>query len=139
MPENRIAFLIDYLKQSLKEKNLSSIPKILVLWRLYVFPFIIREQAVWEYEDWFAWSMNWKSRHKIQGFFWVSIVVVPVTQPCPTLFDPMDWGLWTKEFSRREHWSGSPFPSPSSEQWPSYLPLCSVKNADVKATSSIQT
>ena len=94
LPENRIAFLIDYLKQSLKEKNLTSISKILVLWRLYVFLFFIREeQTIWEYEDWFAWSMNWKSRHKIQVFFWVSIVVVLVNQSCLTLFHPMDWGL----------------------------------------------
>ena len=78
---------------SLTEKNLISIPKILVLWRLYVFPFIIKEQTVWEYEDWFAWSMNGKSRHKIQVFFWGSVVVLLPTQSCPTLFDPMDWGL----------------------------------------------
>ena len=39
-----------------------------------------------------------------------------VAQSCPTLFDPMDCSLpvspLSMEFSRPEHWSGWPFPSP---------------------------
>ena len=34
---------------------------------------------------------------------------------CPTLCDPMNWGcqaLLSMEFSRQEHYSGLPFPSP---------------------------
>ena len=36
-------------------------------------------------------------------------------QSCPTLCDPMDCslpGFSVMEFSRQEHWSGLPFPSP---------------------------
>ena len=112
MPGNRIAFLIDYLKQTLKEKNLTSTPKILVLWRLYVFPFIIREeQTVWEYEDWFAWSMNWKSRQKIQVFFWASIVAVLVTVVSdsfrPQGLGPLNQGILQ---ARTLEWAAIPFP-----------------------------
>ena len=38
-----------------------------------------------------------------------------VTQSCPTLCDPMDCSLPgspAMEFSRKEYWSGLPFPSP---------------------------
>ena len=43
-------------------------------------------------------------------------------QSCPTLCDPIDgspWGSPTLGFSRQEHWSGLPFPSPvhESEKW----------------------
>ena len=39
-------------------------------------------------------------------------------QPCPTLCNPIDGsppGSPTLRFSRQEHWSGSPFPSPMHE------------------------
>ena len=38
-----------------------------------------------------------------------------VTQPCPTLCEPMDYSLpgsLSMGFSRQEYWSGLPFPSP---------------------------
>ena len=38
-----------------------------------------------------------------------------VTQPCPTLCNPMDGSRQaplSREFSRKEYWSGLPFPSP---------------------------
>ena len=40
-------------------------------------------------------------------------------QSCPTLFDPIDGSLPSLGFSRQEHWSGLPFPSPmhESEKW----------------------
>ena len=43
-------------------------------------------------------------------------------QSCPTLCDPIDsspWGSPSLGFSRQEHWSGLPFPSPmcESEKW----------------------
>ena len=43
-------------------------------------------------------------------------------QSCPTLFDPIDGsppGSPIHGFSRQEHWSGLPFPSPmqESEKW----------------------
>ena len=46
-----------------------------------------------------------------------------VTQSCPTLCDPMDCIAYqappSMGFSRQEHWSGLPFPSPmhQSEKW----------------------
>ena len=39
-------------------------------------------------------------------------------QSCPTLCDPIDGsqpGFPSLEFSRQEHWSGLPFPSPMHE------------------------
>ena len=43
-------------------------------------------------------------------------VKVLVTQLCPTLCDPMNciahWAPPSMGFSRQEHWSGLPFPSP---------------------------
>ena len=39
-------------------------------------------------------------------------------QSCPTLCDPIDGSLpgsQSLEFSRQEHWSGLPFPSPMHE------------------------
>ena len=41
-------------------------------------------------------------------------------QLCPTLCDPIDSSLPgspSLEFSRQEHWSGLPFPSPMCEKW----------------------
>ena len=43
-------------------------------------------------------------------------------QSCPTLCDPIDGSLQAPPslgFSRQEHWSGLPFPSPmhESEKW----------------------
>ena len=36
-------------------------------------------------------------------------------QSCPTLCDPIDRGPLSLGFSRQEHWSGFPFPSPVHE------------------------
>ena len=36
-------------------------------------------------------------------------------QSCPTLCDPIDGGPLFLGFSRQEHWSGLPFPSPMHE------------------------
>ena len=36
-------------------------------------------------------------------------------QSCPTLCDPTDEGPLSLGFSRQEHWSGLPFPSPTHE------------------------
>ena len=57
-----------------------------------------------------------KSRHhskpstgeKIESRYSVSlnVVVVKVGQSCPTLCNPMDYGIQSLEFSRLEHWSG---------------------------------
>ena len=36
-------------------------------------------------------------------------------QSCPTLCDPIDGGPLSLGFSRQEHWSGLPYPSPMHE------------------------
>ena len=50
------------------------------------------------------------------GGFQMKCVCVLVTQSCPTLCDPMDWiacqAPLSMGFSRQEHWSGLPFPTP---------------------------
>ena len=51
-------------------------------------------------------------------------------QSCPTLCDPIDGsppGFPSLGFSRQEHWSGLPFPSPmhESEKWKVKLKLLS--------------
>ena len=46
-----------------------------------------------------------------------------VTQPCPTLCNPM-------EFSRQEYWSGLPFPSPGDRLDPGTEPTSPMLQAD---------
>ena len=59
--------------------------------------------------------------------------VVLVTQPCPTLCDPMDGArqapLFTG-FSRQEYWSGLPFPSPGNLLNPGIEPRSPALQAD---------
>ena len=48
------------------------------------------------------------------GFFQISVMVVLVAKLCPTLATPWTLALQAPlfmEFSRREYWSGLPFPS----------------------------
>ena len=72
-------------------------------------------------------NLNWK---KIQDFLYFSpeinrhtyAAAAKLLQLCPTLCDPKDGsppGSPSLEFSRQEHWSGLPFPSPmhESEKW----------------------
>ena len=50
-----------------------------------------------------------------------------VAQLCPTLSDPMDCsppGSPAPGFSRQEHWSGLPFPSPMHESESEVAQLC---------------
>ena len=45
----------------------------------------------------------------------VCVCVCVLAQSCPTLCDPMDCsplGSLSMEYSKQEHWSGLPFPSP---------------------------
>ena len=59
-----------------------------------------------------------KVKYHNQGFQWLVVVVVKVTQSCPTLVTP--WTVARQAplsmgFSRQEYWTGLPFPS--SVQW----------------------
>ena len=51
-------------------------------------------------------------------------LAVLVTQPCPTLCDPMDCSQTSLSiaFSRQEYWSGLPFPSPEELPNPGVKP-----------------
>ena len=51
--------------------------------------------------------------------FWKITIDAKSLQSCPTLCDPMDGsppGFPSLGFSRQEHWSGLPFPSPMHER-----------------------
>ena len=74
------------------------------------------------------------------GFFttratWEALVisVVLMTQLCLTLFNPMDCsplGSPSMGFSRQEHWSGLPFPSPGDLPDPGIKPRSPALQAD---------
>ena len=67
-------------------------------------------------------KMN-KSLRKVDILFDKDSVLV--SQSCPTLCDPMDYvcqAPLSTEFSRREYWSGQPFPSPGDLPDPGIKP-----------------
>ena len=56
-----------------------------------------------------------------------------VAQSCPTLCDPMDCSLLVPlfmDFSRKEYWSGLPFPSPGDIPTPGIEPRSPALQAD---------
>ena len=58
--------------------------------------------------------------------------VCAVTQPCPTLCDPMDYcppGFSSLGFSRQGDWSGLPFPPPGDLLHPTIEPASPVSPA----------
>ena len=58
---------------------------------------------------------------------------VVITQLCPTLCDPMNVARQTSlsmEFSRKEYWSGLPFPSPADLPEPGIEPGSPILQAD---------
>ena len=62
-------------------------------------------------------SKDLGEKAKLLDFEWISVLV---TQLCETLCDPIDYsppGSSAMEFSRQDHWSGLPFPSP---EWKRY-------------------
>ena len=90
----------------------------------------------------FSFSIRISPSHEYSGLIsfrmdWFDLLAVQVTHPthqepaaaaakslqlCPTLYDPIDGsppGPLSLGFSRQEHWSGLPFPSPmyESEKW----------------------
>ena len=50
-------------------------------------------------------------------------------QLCLALCDPMDWSLLCLAFSRQEHWSGLPFPSPRNLPNPGIKPTSLVTDS----------
>ena len=88
--------------------KLSSYKVLYITWRSF---------ALWV-------SANWVKGKKrvIMAFLVIDAAAAKSLQSCPTLCDPMDGsplGSPSLGFSRREHWSGLPFPSPmhESEKW----------------------
>ena len=57
-------------------------------------------------------------------------------QSCPTLCDPIDGSPPSLGFSRQEHWSGLPFPSPmqESEKWKWKVKVKSLSRVRLLAT-----
>ena len=67
----------------------------------------------------------WYDNHIIMWIYqhFIVVVVVLVTQSCPTLCNPMDYTqLASMEFSRQEYWSGQPSPSPGDLPDPGIKP-----------------
>ena len=69
-------------------------------------------------------SEKWKWSHSIVSWSCLAAAAAAAKslQSCPTLCDPIDGsqpGFPSLGFSRQEHWSGMPFPSPmhESEKW----------------------
>ena len=58
----------------------------------------------------FLRQVNWKHRDNISA-----AAAAKSLQSCPTLCDPIDGSPPGLGFSRQEHWSGLPFPSPMHE------------------------
>ena len=68
------------------------------------------------------WGRDFVDSHKMR-FYWTAAAAAKSLQSCPTLCDPIDGSPHQAPpslgFSRQEHWSGLPFPSPmhESEKW----------------------
>ena len=65
-------------------------------------------------------TFRWCSVHKIPMVYITpreevaaAAAAAKPLQSCPTLCDPIDGGPLSPRFSRQEHWSGLPFPSPT--------------------------
>ena len=68
------------------------------------------------------WKKNFFSNHKVSLCIWfrgpLAAAAAKLHQLCPTLCDPIVGsppGFPSLGFSRQEHWSGLPFPSPMHE------------------------
>ena len=79
-------------------------------------------------KGWF--KKNKKPNHscnmKSQMHNWIQEILCLVAQWCLTLWGSIDWvhhAPLSKEFSRQEYWTGSPFPTPR------YLPNTGIKPA----------
>ena len=75
-----------------------------MLWSIYPGPFFIK-------------LLN-PQEHTYEGFPAAAAAAARLLQSCPTLCDPIDCsppGSLSLGFSRQEHWSGLPFPSPVHE------------------------
>ena len=71
-------------------------------------------------------------QHHLLGFEIVQFS--SVTQSCPTLCDPMDWGACqaplSMGFSKKEYWNVFPFPSPGNRPDPGIKPRSPALQAD---------
>ena len=79
---------------------------------------ILAWEIPWTEEPGWLWSMG----SQRVGHDWATAAAAKSLQSCPTLCDPIDAAHQAPPslgFSRQEHWSGLPFPSPmhESEKW----------------------
>ena len=59
-----------------------------------------------------------KRKKKLINFHYIRLIAATAAkslQSCLTLCNPIDGGPLSLGFSRQEHWSGLPFPSPAHE------------------------
>ena len=87
---------------------------MLAIWSLVPLPFLKPAWTSGSSRFTYCWSLAWRI---------LSITLLACAakslQSCPTLFDPETAAHLFLWFSRQEHWSGLPFPSPmhESEKW----------------------
>ena len=71
------------------------------------------EEVMATHSSFLAWKISWAEEPAA-----AAAAAAKSLQSCPTLCDPIDGslpGFPSLGFSRQEHWSGLPFPSPMHE------------------------
>ena len=65
-----------------------------------------------------------------KSLLWGVECVCSVAQPCPTLCSPRAQAPLAMEFSRQEHWSGLPLPTPGDLPHPGIKPMSPALQVD---------
>ena len=92
------------------------IQRMLVIWSLLPLPFLKPAWTSGSSRFRYCWSLAW--RILSITLLACAAAAAKSLQSCPTLCDPIDGsppGSASLGFSRQEHWSGLPFPSPMHE------------------------
>ena len=82
----------------------------------------------WDHAVFVSWftSLSAMPSRPILGAFLILVLLMLLTQSCPTLCDPMGYiahqAPLSVGFSRQEYWSGCPFPSPGDLPDPGIIP-----------------
>ena len=97
-------------------------PKIKSVTISTLYPFICHEVMGLNAMILVFWMLSFKSTFSLSSFTFIKRLFAKSLQLCPTLCDPVDSSPQAPPslgFSRQEHWSGLPFPSPmhESEKW----------------------
>ena len=99
----------------------SVIQKMLAIWSLVPLPFLKPAWTSGSSQLTYCWSLTLRIL-SIALLVCAAAAAAKLLQLCPTLCDPIDGSQQAPlslGFSRQEHWSGLPFPSPmhESENW----------------------